>query len=248
MPASWSRWQPSVADASRGHDLVASFFTRTGAGFGEEPRHSFAQRCRAAAAAGFTGIGLHADDLPRTIASGLDVAGMQAVPADTGLRVVEIEFLGGWALDADPAELEDLVRRIEAVADAFGGRHVSAGEFRGGAELDLDTAAARLDRLGCVTGRAGPAGRGGGVPLVGVGRPHHRARAAAQGRGAERRPVDRRLAAGVCPANSAAAVDRASPRARRRVARRRHGHVAALGTARAQRIRPEPIRAHQLTS
>ena len=57
-----------------------------------------------------------------------DVAGMQAVLADTGLQVTEIEFLGGWALDGDPAELEELVRRIEAVADAFGGSHVSAGE------------------------------------------------------------------------------------------------------------------------
>jgi sugar phosphate isomerase/epimerase len=136
-----------VADTPRDYELVASFFTLTGAGFGEEPRHSFADRCRAAAVAGFTGIGLHADDLPRTIASGLDVAGMRAVLADTGLRVTEIEFLGGWALDTDPAELEELVRRIEAVADAFGGRHVSAGEFRGGAPLDLDAAAARLDRL-----------------------------------------------------------------------------------------------------
>jgi sugar phosphate isomerase/epimerase len=109
-----------VADARAGHELVASFFTLTGAGFGEEPRHSFTERCRAAAAAGFTGIGLHADDLPRTIASGLDVAGMQAVLADTGLRVVEIEFLGGWVLDPEPAALEELVCRIEAVADAFG--------------------------------------------------------------------------------------------------------------------------------
>jgi sugar phosphate isomerase/epimerase len=135
-----------VADARAGHELVASFFTLTGAGFGEEPRHSFTERCRAAAVAGLTGMGLHADDLPRTIASGLDVAGMQAVLADTGLRVVEIEFLGGWVLDADPTALEELVCRIEAVADAFGGRHVSAGEFRGGVPLDV-AAASRLDRL-----------------------------------------------------------------------------------------------------
>lgn len=136
------------------HELVASYYTLTGAGFGEEPRHSFAERCRAAAAAGFTGIGLHADDLPRTVASGLDVAGMQAVLASTGLHVTEIEFLGGWALDGDPAELEELVRRIGAVADAFGGRHVSAGEFRGGGPLDIDAAAARLDRLaGRLAGR-----------------------------------------------------------------------------------------------
>jgi sugar phosphate isomerase/epimerase len=136
-----------VADDSGGFDLVASFFTLTGAGFGEQPRYSFVERCRAAAAAGFTGIGLHADDLPRTVASGLDVPGMQAVLADTGLRVVEIEFLGGWALATDPAELDRTVRRIEAVADAFGGRHVSAGEFRGGVPLDLEAAGRRLEEL-----------------------------------------------------------------------------------------------------
>lgn len=136
-----------MADDSGGFDLVASFFTLTGAGFAEEPRYSFVERCRAAAAAGFTGIGLHADDLPRTVASGLDVPGMQAVLADTGLRVVEIEFLGGWALETDPAELDRTVRRIEAVADAFGGRHVSAGEFRGGVPLDLGAAGRRLEEL-----------------------------------------------------------------------------------------------------
>ena len=136
-----------MADPSGGYDLVASFFTLTGAGFGEEPRHSFTERCRAAAAAGFTGIGMHVDDLPRTLASGLDVDGTQAVLAEAGLRVVEIEFLGGWALDADHGALEALATRIEAVADAFGGRHVSAGEFRGDGSLDLDAAAGRLDVL-----------------------------------------------------------------------------------------------------
>ena len=136
-----------MADNGSGFDLIASFFTLTGAGFGEEPRHAFTERCRAAAAAGFTGIGLHADDLPRTAAAGLDAAGMRAVLADHGLRVVEIEFLGGWALEPDPVQLESTIRRIEAVADALGGRHVSTGEFRGGAPLDLDAAAARLDVL-----------------------------------------------------------------------------------------------------
>ena len=138
-----------------GRELVASFFTLTGAGFGEPPRHPFAERCRAAAAAGFTGIGLHVDDLARTVASGSDVDGMRAVLADTGLRVVEIEFLGGWALDADPAALERTVRGIEAVADAFGGRHVSTGEFRGDGVLDVDAAARRLDGLAQRLGRRG---------------------------------------------------------------------------------------------
>ena len=127
-------------------DIVASFFTLAGSGFTEPPRHGFVERCRAAADAGFTGIGLHAADLPRTVAGGLDAAGMRAVLADTGLRVVEIEFLGGWAL-GDPGD--DLVRGVEAVADAFGGRHVSAGEFRPSPDggVDLDAAAARLRAL-----------------------------------------------------------------------------------------------------
>jgi sugar phosphate isomerase/epimerase len=136
-----------VAEGRDGHELVASFFTLTGAGFGEAPRHSFAERCHAASAAGFTGIGLHVDDLARTVDSGLDVAGMQAVLAETGLRVTEIEFLGGWALDPAPGALEQLLSRVEAVAEAFGGRHVSAGEFRGDGVVDLDAAAGRLSGL-----------------------------------------------------------------------------------------------------
>lgn len=144
-----------MPDAADGYELVASFFTLTGAGFGEEPRYSFEQRCRAAAAAGFAGIGLHADDLPRSEAAGLEVSEMRAVLAESGLRVVEIEFLGGWALDADPAGLKRTVDRIEAVADAFGGRHVSTGEFRGDAALDLDAAAVRLDELALRLGRRG---------------------------------------------------------------------------------------------
>ncbi len=135
-------------------DLVASFYTLSGAGFTDPPRHSFVARCEAAADAGFTGIGLHADDLPRTIRSGVDVGEMQAVLRLNGLEVVEIEFLGGWAL-VDGGSLSPGLPGIEAVFDAFGGRHVSAGEFSGDVILDtderLDAAAASLqanaDRL-----------------------------------------------------------------------------------------------------
>ena len=138
-----------MADRARqpgGPDLVASFFTLSGAGFCEPPRHTFERRCEAAAAAGFTGIGLHVDDLARTAASGLDAAGMRAVLAGTGMRLIEIEFLGGWALDVDGPALEATTAGVEAVADALGGRHVSAGEFRPG-RLDLDAAATRLAGL-----------------------------------------------------------------------------------------------------
>ncbi|MGE3286541.1 MAG: sugar phosphate isomerase/epimerase family protein [Pseudonocardia sp.] len=131
-------------------DLVASYVTLTGAGFAEEPRHTFAARCVAAAEAGFAGIGMHAEDLMRARAQGVEPAEMCAVLADTGLRLVEIEFLGGWAVEPDEAALERTVAGIEAVADAFGGRHVSAGEFRGGAfdsDEALDAAAERLRAL-----------------------------------------------------------------------------------------------------
>ena len=143
-----------MAEADRPHGLVASFFTLAGSGFVDPPRHGFAQRCRAAADAGFIGIGLHAGDLPRTVAGGLDVDGMRAVLAECGLRVVEIEFLGGWAVDGPD---DGLVAGIEAVADAFGGRHVSAGEFRPAPDggLDLDAAAARLAALAARLGRRG---------------------------------------------------------------------------------------------
>jgi sugar phosphate isomerase/epimerase len=143
-----------VADPAPGPsgdlELVASFFTLSGAGFGEPPRHRFEQRCEAAAAAGFSGVGMHVDDLARTVASGLGLAGMRAVLGGTGLRLVEIEFLAGWALDTDTDSTTRAVAAtmagIEAVAASLGGRHVSAGEMRPG-ELELDAGAARLAGL-----------------------------------------------------------------------------------------------------
>jgi sugar phosphate isomerase/epimerase len=135
-------------------ELVASFFTLTGAGFGQEPRNGFVQRCEAAAAAGFAGIGLHLDDLARTRDAGLGTDGMRATLQATGLRLVEIEFLGDWALDTDEAASAATVAGIEAVADALGGRHVTAGEFGPGG-LDVGRAARRLAALAARLDRRG---------------------------------------------------------------------------------------------
>jgi sugar phosphate isomerase/epimerase len=121
--------------------LVASFFTLSGAGFVEPPRNSFIERCEAAAAAGFAGIGLHFDDLARTIAAGVDVTEMQAVLRNNGLTLVEIEFLAGWAFDSGlNGGISPTLAGIEAVADALGGRQVSAGEFSGDTSLDTEEA------------------------------------------------------------------------------------------------------------
>ncbi len=120
-------------------DLVASFFTLSGGGFTDPPRNTFIERCEAAAAAGFSGIGMHAADLPRSLAAGLTVGEMQSVLRINGLDVVEIEFLGGWALDREEKPpLAHTLPGIEAVAEAFGGRHVSAGEFGGDSALDSE--------------------------------------------------------------------------------------------------------------
>ena len=121
--------------------LVASFFTLSGAGFAEPPRNSFVERCEAAAAAGFSGIGLHSDDLPRTIAAGVDVPEMRAVLRNNGLALVEIEFLAGWAFRSGRSGgISPSLAGIEAVADALGGRQVSAGEFSGDVPLDTEEA------------------------------------------------------------------------------------------------------------
>jgi hypothetical protein len=60
---------------------------------GDINRRPQPRRCEAAAAAGFSGIGLHSGDLSRTIAAGVDVPEMRAVLRNNGLALVEIEFL-----------------------------------------------------------------------------------------------------------------------------------------------------------
>jgi sugar phosphate isomerase/epimerase len=73
---------------------------------------------------------------------------MRAVLADSGLRVVEIEFISGWATGADTSAVE---RRVYQVAELLGGRHVSVGEFPPGDTLDIPGAA---DRLAAMARRA----------------------------------------------------------------------------------------------
>ena len=140
-------------------ELVASFFTLSGAGFGEPPRNGFIERCEAAAAAGFSGIGMHADDLPRTAGCRAQTGEMQAVLRINGLDVVEIEFLGGWAVPtASPAPRVVCWHRlagIEVVASGFGGRHVSAGEFRGPPRVHPESDG--RDGGGGIPGECGPA-------------------------------------------------------------------------------------------
>lgn len=100
---------------------------------------SFAEGIDAAAAAGFTGIGLRPKDYDRARTSGLSDADLRALLGSHGIAVVEHQALRAWATGPTAAEDELL-----AVADALGGTYVIAVA----AELpDRDEAAAQLARL-----------------------------------------------------------------------------------------------------
>ncbi|MFG3022457.1 sugar phosphate isomerase/epimerase family protein [Streptomyces sp. NPDC048254] len=122
-------------------ELTASFVTLSGAGFAQPARVPFAERCRAAAAAGFTGIGLHTDDYRLMRADGASDASLRAVLGTHGLALNEIEFLSGWATAGTGGA--DTVAVVGALGEAFRPHHVTAGEFTAD-DLDIDAAGARL--------------------------------------------------------------------------------------------------------
>jgi sugar phosphate isomerase/epimerase len=118
-------------------DLTASFVTLSGAGFAQPARVPFAERCRAAAVAGFTGIGLHAQDYQAMREQGIDDAALRGMLDTHGLALRETEFLTGWAMgDTDTAVFGEL-------GAAFSPHHLTAGEL-GAGELDIAAAGARL--------------------------------------------------------------------------------------------------------
>jgi sugar phosphate isomerase/epimerase len=127
-------------------DLIASHYTLAGAGVGAPVRFSFAERVAAAAAAGFSAVGLLADDYATCRAGGLSDADMRGMLDDHGIRVAELEFLFDWARDDERAvwarRAED---RIYAIADALGARHVNVGDINPAGDLaPLDVVAERL--------------------------------------------------------------------------------------------------------
>ena len=64
-------------------------------------RVSFADRVRAAAAAGFDGIGLRAENYWDAEDSGLDGARMADLAREAGVPVLEVEYLTAWGTAAD---------------------------------------------------------------------------------------------------------------------------------------------------
>ena len=93
-------------------DLVASYYTLAGAHLSRPPRHVLADRARAAAAVGFTGMAL----APAETAAGIDAV----VAALDGFPAPEIEPLKGWDSGGRDDELAAF-----ALADVFGSRQVT---------------------------------------------------------------------------------------------------------------------------
>jgi len=89
---------------------------------------SFAERVRAAAGAGFDGIGLRAENYWDATAAGLDDAGMAEIAARHGVRILEVEYLTAWGTAPDRNQAQqDKEQTVFHLARAFGVGHVNAG-------------------------------------------------------------------------------------------------------------------------
>ena len=89
---------------------------------------SYEERVRAAAAAGFEGIGLRAENYWDAQRAGLDDRDMIAIADRYGVRILEVEYLAGWGIAAelDPRQQEK-EQTVFAMARAFGVQHLNAG-------------------------------------------------------------------------------------------------------------------------
>jgi sugar phosphate isomerase/epimerase len=105
-------------------ELLAAYWTLAGDVYPGAPTEvspfPLEERAAAAAAAGYTGMGLVHEDLV-AVAGRIGYPGIRRILADHGIRHVEVEFLNDWYLDAaDPArQASDRARRelLEAAAE-----------------------------------------------------------------------------------------------------------------------------------
>lgn len=108
----------------------------------------FAGRVRAAAGAGYDGIGLRAENYWD---AGLDDAAMLATAAEHGVRILEVEYLTAWGTPADRDEAQQRKEQtVFHMARAFGVRHLNAGLLE---KLPLDV---MTDAFAALCERAGP--------------------------------------------------------------------------------------------
>jgi len=119
----------SPISRSLGRDsLIASSYTISGSPVFQLPRFSFADRVAAAAAAGFSAIGIAADDYAACRNHGIPDSEMRRILDDHGIAAAELEFLMGWWDDGEAGQRSRAIEdTFYAAAEALGSRHMNVG-------------------------------------------------------------------------------------------------------------------------
>jgi sugar phosphate isomerase/epimerase len=110
----------------------------------------FEDRVRAAAAAGYDGIGLRVENYWGAREAGLDDNAMRQIAAEHGVPILEVEYITAWGTpdDRDQAQ-QDKEQAVFHMARAFGVHHLNTGLLE---KLPLDVVteafAALCDRAG----------------------------------------------------------------------------------------------------
>jgi sugar phosphate isomerase/epimerase len=113
------------------------------------PDAEFADRVAAAAAAGYTGIGLRPKHRNQALQQGRSDADLRAIMAEHGVVLAELEVLSGWGGDDESrAKASRHEQEIWELADALGGRHltVTGAGLEGPIELIAERFAGVCDR------------------------------------------------------------------------------------------------------
>jgi sugar phosphate isomerase/epimerase len=107
--------------------LVACHHSISGAGVPDPARHGFVERLTAAARAGLTGIGLTWVDYQH-LRETSDPAELRKAVDDSGVAVIEIEFLNAWWADGDRGRASrEQATTLYEMADVFDARHLNVG-------------------------------------------------------------------------------------------------------------------------
>jgi sugar phosphate isomerase/epimerase len=109
-------------------ELVASYFTLSGAPVLAPSRYPFIDRVTAAADAGLVGMGMLREDYEHLIATGHTGVELRSIANDHGVAIPEVEFLTDWFLgESDPAGPGEHEATLYEMAGVFGAQRLNAG-------------------------------------------------------------------------------------------------------------------------
>lgn len=140
-------------------ELLAGYWTIAGdrypMGPSEVSQFSFRERAEAAAAAGYTGMGLVYQDIMANAAK-MGLRGMKKILDDNGIVHIEVEFLGDWFEEGAKKAASDTVRGdlLEAAA-AFGARDLKIAPKMYEETIDIPRYAAALAEVCEHAGKVG---------------------------------------------------------------------------------------------